>query len=241
MPTQGARTAMLMGGAMLATLSGGSLAGMAASAQEIAPPVGASLQSGAAGDVIFADQGIQLSQTNKSAIDLTVHEDRSARFAILQPFSQQQDAPSPRAVELELSANGDVTGMPLDFSIAQRASFGSDSHGDINRHSRGAEVRVGRALGEPRGELSSASQSRIYVFAASDDEALTWQPGAESQRFGYQQDRVEIGDMQAGVTYERGTMQASIAYVEREISATVGQTSMSNEENFAGVTLTMRR
>ena len=36
-------------------------------------------------------------------------------------------------------------------------------------------------------------------------------------------------------------MQASIAYVEREVSAQVGRDSYSREENFTGVTVTMRR
>jgi hypothetical protein len=55
------------------------------------------------------------------------------------------------------------------------------------------------------------------------------------------QDRVEIGDMQVGITYERYGIQASLAYVEREISVrTVGSQGFKQDENFAGFTLTMR-
>jgi hypothetical protein len=84
------------------------------------------------------------------------------------------------------------------------------------------------------------------MFVASDDEALTWQPGVRSE-FGGQgaslalQDRVEVGDLSAGVTYERNGVQASLAYVEREESARIGQQNFSQDESFTGVTVTMRR
>jgi hypothetical protein len=84
-----------------------------------------------------------------------------------------------------------------------------------------------------------------YVFAASEDEALTWRPGVRnefggvSSSFGLQQ-RVEIGDMQAGITYERNGWQASFAYVEREISARNGSQTVYQDESFTGVTLTLR-
>jgi hypothetical protein len=86
----------------------------------------------------------------------------------------------------------------------------------------------------------------VYMFVASDDEALTWRPGQRTelggQRGGFAlQDRVEVGDVSAGVTYERGNVQASIAYVEREVSAQVGRDSYSKDESFTGVTVTMRR
>ena len=85
-----------------------------------------------------------------------------------------------------------------------------------------------------------------YFFAASEDEALTWRPGARSD-FGSSggasfalQDRVEIGDMQAGVTYERYGMQASLAYVEREFTVVSGSQSFTQDDSFAGLTITMR-
>lgn len=143
-------------------------------------------------------------------------------------------------IEIELTAPAAATGIPLDISIAQRAGYSSDEHGAYDTLTRGAEVRVGRALGEPRGGMSQAP-SRVYVFAASDNEALTWRPGQPGHALALQQDRVEIGDRQAGVTYERNGLQASLAYVEREVSATVGRTTTSQDENFAGFTLTMRR
>jgi hypothetical protein len=38
-------------------------------------------------------------------------------------------------------------------------------------------------------------------------------------------DRVVVGDVSAGVTFERGCVQASIAYVVRDVSAQVGRDS----------------
>ena len=54
-------------------------------------------------------------------------------------------------------------------------------------------------------------------------------------------DLVEVGDLSAGVTWERGGVQTSLAYVEREQSTRVGNQTYSHDENFAGVTVTMRR
>lgn len=96
-----------------------------------------------------------------------------------------------------------------------------------------------------RRDLPSA-EPRWYFFAASEDEALVWQPGQRNEFGGSGssfalQDRVEIGDMQVGITYERYGIQASLAYVEREISVrTVGSQGFKQDENFAGFTLTMR-
>jgi hypothetical protein len=84
-----------------------------------------------------------------------------------------------------------------------------------------------------------------YLFAATDDEALVWRPGMRSEFGGggasfALQDRVEIGDLQAGITYESHGIQASLAYVEREFSVRSGATTFTQDESFAGVTLTMR-
>lgn len=150
----------------------------------------------------------------------------------------QSGADAPRQVELELSAPGSVTGMPVDVSFAHRNSFGADHNGDLNRQGQGSEVRVGRTLGLSHQHANSDPNThRIYAFAASDDQAVTWSPGTSSVAL---QDRVQIGDNQAGVTYERGNVQASVAYVQRQVSTTVGRESFSKDESFAGVTLTMR-
>jgi hypothetical protein len=106
-------------------------------------------------------------------------------------------------------------------------------------------LRLGRGLGGYRRDAPS-SEPVWYFFAASEDEALTWRPGVRNAFGGTGasfalQDQVEIGDIQAGITYERNGLQASLAYVEREISVTSGARTFTQDEAFAGVTLTMRR
>lgn len=142
-----------------------------------------------------------------------------------------------RRYEVELVARA---GAGLDVSFAQSAGLGFNRQGDVERESRGSELRFGRV-----NQQRHSREPTWYFFAASEDEALTWRPAIRNE-FGGQsssftvQDRVEIGDLQAGVTYERDGWQASIAYVEREISVRSGARTISHDEDFAGVTFTMR-
>ncbi len=202
---------------------------------------------------LFAGATAALAQESVSGVQLSdPHEDlrpqaqfsfsagpeAAARFSA--PEIQIGESPAPQRLELELAASG-----PLDVSVAQRAAIGVDAAGDMNRQSRGSEVRIGRNLVQEEGQENSRGSS-VYMFVASDDEALIWRPGQRDgvggQGGGFAlQDRVEIGDMSAGVTYQRGPVQASIAYVEREVSAQVGRESFSKDERFGGVTLTVRR
>lgn len=232
MPSQDARTAMLLGGALVASMAGGA----PALSQDLAnaTPIGQ--------EVSFADLAGEQGVANAPSLDLSIRDEGESRFSNFNnSYSEDRDAEDPdrHAVEFEIGADHDVTGIPLDFSIAQRASFGATDDGDINRHSRGSEVRIGRAIGDPNSGMSS-SESRIYVFAASDNEALHWRPGESMGNFSLERDTVQVGDRQAGVTYQTGRMQASVAYVEREISANVGRHSHSENEQFAGFTLTMK-
>lgn len=132
----------------------------------------------------------------------------------------------------------------FDVSLAQSGRVGFNDAGDIQRESSSSELRLGRGLQQMRDEPSA--QPTWYVFAASEDEALIWRPGIRNSFGGASpgfalQDRVEIGDIQAGITYERYGIQASLAYVEREINVRSGSRTFSQDERFAGFTLTMRR
>lgn len=175
-------------------------------------------------------------------VDLAVRDDAASRFnALSSAPDASAEATAPRSLELELAAGGGSA--PLDISVAQRASFGTDNNGDIDRSGRGSEVRIGRGLVQARESRDSGSS--VYMFVASDDEALTWQPGSRSEFGGRgpsltMQDQVQVGDLSAGVTYESNGVQASLAYVQREESTRVGQQSFTQEEEFAGVTITMR-
>lgn len=215
------RTALMAGGALLA------LAAIPlAAAQDAALP---------SGDVDLSDPSAPMATPADTRLSLNVDPNAAVRFS--QP---ERSAGRERNVELEIAADGG----PVDVSIAQRATLSSDQ-GDVARQGRGSELRVGRGLVERR-DQPEGNASSTYVFVASDNEALAWRPG-ERNEFGSRssslslQDQVTVGDVSAGVTYEQSGVQASLAYVEREQSTTVGTQSFSQKESFAGVTLTMRR
>jgi hypothetical protein len=221
------RSAGFAGGAVAALVIGASLA----TAQE-------------------AQQNIDFSDPHASAtaaqqgptLDLAVRDSGSGeRFAPINPVNRGEPQ-GPRRLELALAAGGGDA--PVDVAIAQRGALGADSNGDLSHRGSGRELRVGRGLVRDR-ERSNDGQPSVYAFVASDDQALTWQPGARSE-FGGRgssvalEERVEVGDVSAGVTYEVNGIQASLAYVEREESTRVGRQNFSQEQNFAGVTVTMR-
>lgn len=215
------RTALMAGGALLALA---------------AIPLAAAQDAGLpSGDVDLSDPSAPMATPADTRLSLDVDPNAVVRFS--QP---ERSASRERNVELEIAADGG----PVDVSIAQRATLSSDQ-GDVSRQGRGSELRVGRGLVERR-DQPEGNASSTYVFVASDNEALAWRPG-ERNEFGSRssslslQDQVTVGDVSAGVTYEQSGVQASLAYVEREQSTTVGTQSFSQKESFAGVTLTMRR
>lgn len=199
-----------------------------------------------AGSAIHAVNGVDLadpSHTFTSRVQFNTSDRTTGRFTNLAPatpsYGQQRD--SMRGYEVQFTAPG-VSG--LDVSFAQRGGLGFDSQGDMNRHRRSAELRLGRGLNMERSHPSA--EPTWYFFAASEDEALTWRPGARSDFAGSGgpsftlQDRVEIGDRQVGITYERYGIQASLAYVERKFTVVSGHQAFTRDDNFAGLTITMR-
>ncbi len=218
------RNALLAGGALAATLIGVGIA----VAQEAPQAAG----------IEFRDPSL-LAQDG-AGLNLSVRDDAAVRFT---PNAQSElpDVQGPRRLELELAAGGGDS--PVDVSVAQRASLGSDANGDVDRRGSGSELRVGRGIVDRNNGNNRGSS--VYAFVASDNEALQWRPGARSD-FGGQgnsfalREQVEVGDMSAGVTYERNGVQASLAYVEREESIQVGHESFSQDRSFTGVTVTMR-
>ena len=214
-------------------LAGGALAAAlgvsVAAAQDAAAPTD---------QIDFTDP--QTALTEGAALNLSVTDDSPQRYS---PLDQHAETSADeRRVQLELAAGG--RDSPLDVSLSQRASIGADRNGDVDRRGRGSELRVGSGLvAERDGERRGSS---TYVFVASDNEALTWQPGSRNE-FGGRgpslslQDQVEVGDLAAGVTWERNGVQTSLAYVEREESTRVGTQSFTQDQSFTGVTVTMRR
>lgn len=194
----------------------------------------------------FAVDGVSFADPSDAfgagRFDLNISEGSPARFSNLGGGIQKStENPDFRRYEVALVARA---AAGIDVAFAQRGGVGFNEQGDIDRESRASELRLGRGLrGVPRDQPSSTPS--WYLFAASEDEALVWRPGAQSAFGGSSrtfalQDRVEIGDLQAGVTYEANGLQASLAYVEREVSVRSGSQNFTQDENFAGVTLTLR-
>lgn len=227
------RTALLAGGVLLAAVFGAPVA--AAQDTPTLAPAQTADEHGAVEHVDFTDHQTVLRRSNVS-----VRSDVAQRFGPTETTNEQRLTQGPRGMEVEFAAgNGD-----LDVAFAQRAFIGSEG-GDINRQRRGSEVRIGRGLVQQDTNENQREPS-TYLFVASDNEALTWQPGQRSE-YGTQgpafqiQDRVQVGDRSVGVTYERHGIQASLAYVERKQATTIGTQTFNRTESFAGVTVTMRR
>jgi len=86
---------------------------------------------------------------------------------------------------------------------------------------------------------------RVFLFAASDDEAVIWTPSASPTNGGvarggslaYVEDQVEVGQVHAGVGVEAQGMRLSVGYTEHDIETRFG----NRAESYAGVNLTWRR
>jgi hypothetical protein len=142
--------------------------------------------------------------------------------------------------EYTFIANKADTGLGMDLSLSPRVSF--DTRGDVKTTRAGAEVRVGANL-DLRGQ--NARNSNWYFFAGADGEAVVW----DVQRAGNSltdgqftlQDKVTVGDVQAGIGFESPAGHMSLSYINREYEYRNGEIARSGEEDFVAVTLTWRR
>ncbi|MDX2237343.1 MAG: hypothetical protein NW203_07245 [Hyphomonadaceae bacterium] len=177
--------------------------------------------------------------TAAPAFTLTAREDFSARLSTVRPDPRGDwSFAAPRRYEVTFAAQAGN----WDVALAPRAAILANRDGDIGSARAGVEARIGQRLARVvrPWQTPSWDQPTWYFFAASDGQALTWAPdvAVPGRTNGLRlQDRVELGDMQAGISMEAGGLQTSFAYVQRDISGVGG----SAEENFAGVTLTWRR
>lgn len=80
---------------------------------------------------------------------------------------------------------------------------------------------------------------RMIVFAGGGDEALIWSPANhdEAAQFSYRDDRVELGDIHAGVGWEANGVTVSLGYLENQYRSPFG----SQSESSASLGLTWRR
>jgi hypothetical protein len=215
-----------------------SLATNMATADEAAAP-GTSSYVGASG-VSFTDNNGPLG----SQLNLSSDSGDGVRFANLSLLPPAPSVNGDRHYEISVIARAAAN---LDVSFAHRRGVGFNNAGDISRESRASEVRIGRGLRLTGSRPDRPSSTpRWYAFIASDQQALIWRPGARDDFGGAAsefalQDRVEIGDVQAGVTYEIYGIQTSLAYVQRKMRTRVGANTYVQDEDFAGITVTMRR
>jgi hypothetical protein len=145
-----------------------------------------------------------------------------------------------RNLDLELALGG-RTGSGLELEVAPRAGLTVGPDGRTGAGA-GAEVRIGKGL---RSVVALDRPNRDdagswYLFAATDGSAITWRPNGEDtglRGLRLQEERIVVGDVQIGVSSEFNGMQASLSFVNREIS----NGKESTDQNFVGATLTWRR
>ncbi len=189
-----------------------------------------------------ASTAASLSVPNNTRIDwgsndtlVAVAAERS-RAALSRPGQIEKDI----AAEIAISAPKEVTGLNFDVGVAPRIAVREE--GDILTRRVGGEVRIGQDFdildrnGQPQG---------WYIFAGADGEALVWDADASGFRPSLGDmsltDQVTVGDMQAGVSVQRGGGELSLSYIRREVKYSDRNVSISETEDFAGVSFTMRR
>jgi len=103
----------------------------------------------------------------------------------------------------------------LDLSLTPRASVRFND--EISSTAVGAVIEIGEDLREG----SNLKNNTWYFFAGADAEALTYSPNSVSRITAGQfhlQDRIIVGDAQAGLGYRIGDADVSLSYMRREAS-----------------------
>lgn len=103
----------------------------------------------------------------------------------------------------------------LDLSLTPRASVSFSN--DLSVKAVGAVIEIGEDLREG----SEFESNTWYFFAGADAEALTYSPNSVGRITSGQfhlQDRIIVGDAQAGLGYRIGDADVSLSYMRREAS-----------------------
>lgn len=154
-----------------------------------------------------------------------------------QPVEVTQDM----SIGVSIAAPADQTGLAFDVGLAPRMAI--RDQGDLSSQRFGGEVRLGQGLnivnqsGQPEG---------WYLFVGADGEALVWDNDAGMPSIGdvldvQMTDQITVGDLQAGFSIQRAGGELSLSYIRREMKFSDRNRSLSDTEDFAGVTFTMRR
>ena len=122
----------------------------------------------------------------------------------------------------------------IDLVLRPRASFRFDD--DSSSALVGAVVEIGEDLRQG----SDIKTNTWYLFAGADAEALTYSPESlrslSSGNF-HLQDRIIVGDAQAGLGYRIGDADVSLSYLRRQANAE----GISYNEDAAALSFTWKR
>lgn len=130
-------------------------------------------------------------------------------------------------------------GLDLELTPSAAMRFDDDSSSAVV----GALLRIGDDLRKD----SNFDNNTWYFFAGADAEALTYRPNSSSglTRGNFNlQDRVIVGDAQAGVGYRIGDADLSFSYMRREVSGLGTKNAIddsSYKEDAATLSFTWRR
>lgn len=122
----------------------------------------------------------------------------------------------------------------IDLVLRPRASFRFDEN------SSSAVVGAVVEIGEDLRRGSDMKTNTWYFFAGADAEALTYSPDGVRQMSSGQfhlQDRIIVGDAQAGLGYRIGDADVSLSYLRREANAE----GFSYNEDAAALSFTWKR
>lgn len=144
------------------------------------------------------------------------------------------------AIGVSIAAPAETTGLGFDVGLAPRMAIRDE--GDVSSQRLGGEVRFGQGLNleDRKGQLQG-----WYLFVGADGEALVWDNDATPSITDVMDvqvtDQITVGDLQAGVSVQRAGGELSLSYIRREMKYSDRNGSLSDTEDFAGITFTMRR
>jgi len=87
---------------------------------------------------------------------------------------------------------------------------------------------------------SSEERDGVMVYATSRRTIVSWSLGAGIDDAAVSRMELTPGQASLGVAYRSGQATVALAYVNREYSQRIGAQSVSQTENFAGVTLKLQ-
>ncbi len=122
----------------------------------------------------------------------------------------------------------------LDLTLTPRAAL------RFNDESSSAVVGAVVEIGEDLRKGANFDSNTWYFFAGADAEALTYSPNSVGRLTSGQfhlQDRIIVGDAQAGLGYRIGDADVSLSYLRREATAE----DFSFKEDAAALSFTWKR